>query len=355
MSTKAFGMGIDKPNIRFTIHFGIPPSIEAFYQEAGRAGRDRERAECLLLFTVSNRDRAEHVLHPSTPIETIIEERKAARKSDTEDDVTRSLFFHTKAFAGIEEELSAIRVVIRKLGSIKERRRVNITFGQEDTKVWEKAIHRLIVLGIVEDYTIRYPNEFKITLSGADKDEIIHRYEVYVSGYNRGRVKEEVQKLVVHIQESHIDFVEQACRGLIRFIYDTIEKGRRRALREMFLLADRAVDAENCDEVVRAGILRYLESSLAEEIEAIVNDSDVFDKLKPVIQGHETPEGEVIGGMRSPRDAADMRGQVARYLESFPDHPGLLFLRAISEAYCTDVKAVVVTENFLAGVRFAFS
>jgi ATP-dependent DNA helicase RecQ len=349
--TKAFGMGIDKPNIRYTIHFGIPPSIESFYQEAGRAGRDRKTAHCCIIVSNDDPERAEKLLHPNTKVEEIDEILKNIRREEN-DDITRVLYFHTNAFRGIAKEKQDVEEVLNHLGdiskkgekilSIPDRIKQSADEHRQPREITEKALHRLLLIGVISDYTIDYSREeFTVKLSGATKKKIIETYGKYVASYLYSRRQNEVEKASRLLNLSIIKFIKGMIDLLLHFIYDVIERGRRRAFYEMLL----ACVESPTHEAFRERILRYLEATAySEDLEEIINDEKVG-----IIRCRHVVDDKVI----SRNAAAELRGQVSRYLESYPDHPILLMLRALSEIFLSDKNNEVVKQNFIASISSA--
>ena len=312
VTTKAFGMGIDKPNIRWTVHYGLPGSIEAFYQEVGRAGRDRRQAHNVLILSESDPEHSRRLLGAGTGGSG---ETSSSRKS--RDDVSTALYFHNNSFPGVGKELNSL---LEMFDALESDQRVLIG-GSRGADAKQRALHRLAVLGVVDDYCLEggwSSTAAVVRRREPAPDAIVENLLEFVGRSQPGQLGA-IRGAVERSYGTPRDAVEACGRQLIGFVYDTIAQSRRRSLQEMWLLATEA----DGDDEVRRRILEYLtEGDIAPVVQGLAERqefafADWLDRWAAV-------------GTES--DAREWRAVTARLLGAYPDHPGLLVGRGLAEA-----------------------
>ena len=258
-------MGIDKPNIRYTIHLTIPISVEAFYQEAGRAGRDGFESFCIIIYSDDNYNEALDIINEDDHTTALARLQRIGWNA--KGDILRQLWFIYNAYRDRESEkeeayrfwFDRLYPSVNNMGS-DATNSVNIPFGNsdEETSKIEKCIYRLCVLGVVEDYSKNWTSPYRMFI-------------VKVKNIRPNTIKINLRRYIIkykfddYADEKMADIdtnsIESAVRSgidvYVDFVYDEIVKKRKQALRTMGELARNFTD----DESFRQAILAYLQES----------------------------------------------------------------------------------------------
>jgi len=356
VATRAFGMGIDKPNIRYTVHYNLPQSLEAFYQEAGRAGRDREKAHCIVIFSDDHPERSNRLLQPDVTSQEI---RSALEECEEKSDVERLLYMLTRSYRGVQEEQAVIQGVLNQIIRLLSRREIgesvslNIDFGPEDIQpARDKALYRLSILGVVSDYTLNHQKrKFEVTAAKLADQDYIDNLQNYIKRYKTREVTELVPEQVQ--QEAGNTVLEQCVSYLLKFVYREIERKRRAAIKTMADIASSAAkekDPVKQNRYIWQQMLSYLEHSpFTEDLAGLSRQIDPA-RWREILNKRDRESGMLL--LESVDGVRQLLGGCRRALESDTENPGLLFLSALARLLLPDPEISLAMDELRASLRF---
>ena len=345
VATKSFGMGIDKPNIRYTVHYGLPQSVESFYQEAGRAGRNGKSsyAKSVILYSDDNWESATAILdqpdHPAA-LRQINNIGWNARG-----DLLTQLWLLLNSYKGREIEKQNIiefwRQNISGLFQAMAEGATNscdVTFSSSQKNEMEKSIFRLVLLGIVQDYTINWRQKcFSLYLTKTNSQSIKNNLKSYFLQY---KFKEFADSKINSITQDNFELsLKEGISILIDFIYDEIVLKRKQAMRTIGEICRNF----SSDQQFRESILSYLqESEFSKELREWLKKS--FQEIgAPKIR-------DILNRVVDLEGLKRLIGTTRRMLDEDPQNIAIRFLSSCARAQsaiendssvCEEIKTLV--------------
>lgn len=352
-------MGVNKGNIHYTFHYGIPSSMESLYQEAGRAGRDKKRfintkAKCFVIFTKTTN---ESDLEKLWERKTTIEEMKELQKNIT-GDIKTNLYLSLSRAESILKESESIKKFFDSF-AIANGKKIKIR-GTDLKAKTETIIYRLFQLGIIEDWTISkfFGNgEFEVDFSDYSNEKIEKQLYNTISKYDKTFSLDQIGKDKKYagfqkwLNDKTKSEIEKYILILLQWSYDNFAYNRRQSLKNIY---------ENCSDLTSKKItgaifkerienyFKFTETTnllqhVAEYPKAFNNWFDVFYQIS---NNKQTTQ------LITNKEQEALKDNLSRILESYMYSPGLDIISGLTRLMLDDYENLDGRQRFEGSLEF---